>query len=78
MTILAEGNSLKDGSNVMAKLAPSHSNGSMCLEREAHVCVDYFTHNILHLIYSQPGSHGCHPGRVQYGITDDRLFQDPA
>ncbi|KAJ3575904.1 hypothetical protein NP233_g779 [Leucocoprinus birnbaumii] len=37
MTILAEGNSLKDGSNVLAKIAPAQSNGSMCLEREAHV-----------------------------------------
>jgi hypothetical protein len=39
MTDLAEGNSLKDGSNVLAKIAPSHSNGSMCLEREAHLYV---------------------------------------
>lgn len=37
MTILAEGNSLKDGSNILAKIAPSQSNGSMCLEREAHI-----------------------------------------
>ncbi|KAF9015434.1 dual-domain HisK/Mak2 protein kinase [Cyathus striatus] len=37
MTVLAEGNSLKDGSNVIAKIAPAQSNGSMCLEREAHV-----------------------------------------
>ncbi|KDQ54896.1 hypothetical protein JAAARDRAFT_196280 [Jaapia argillacea MUCL 33604] len=37
MTLLAEGNSLKDGSNVLAKIAPAHSNGSMCLEREAHI-----------------------------------------
>ncbi|KAF5355680.1 hypothetical protein D9756_004007 [Leucocoprinus leucothites] len=37
MTTLAEGNSLKDGSNVLAKIAPAQSNGSMCLEREAHV-----------------------------------------
>ncbi|TFK40893.1 dual-domain HisK/Mak2 protein kinase [Crucibulum laeve] len=37
MTILAEGNSLKDGSNVIAKIAPAQSNGSMCLEREAHI-----------------------------------------
>ncbi|PPQ67388.1 hypothetical protein CVT25_005967 [Psilocybe cyanescens] len=37
MTILAEGNSLKDGSNVLAKIAPAQSNGSMCLEREAHI-----------------------------------------
>lgn len=39
MTILAEGNSLKDGSNVLAKIAPAQSNGSMCLEREAHMYV---------------------------------------
>ncbi|KAL0950689.1 hypothetical protein HGRIS_007467 [Hohenbuehelia grisea] len=37
MTIIVEGSSLKDGSNVLAKIAPSHSNGSMCLEREAHI-----------------------------------------
>ena len=37
MTILAEGNSLKDGSSVLAKIAPAQSNGSMCLEREAHM-----------------------------------------
>ncbi|KXN87566.1 Peroxide stress-activated histidine kinase mak2 [Leucoagaricus sp. SymC.cos] len=37
MTILAEGNSLKDGSSVLAKIAPAQSNGSMCLERETHV-----------------------------------------
>jgi predicted ATPase/serine/threonine protein kinase len=37
MTILAEGASLKDGSNVLAKIAPAQSNGSMCLEREAHI-----------------------------------------
>lgn len=37
MTVLAEGNSLKDGSNVLAKIAPAQSNGSMCLEREAHM-----------------------------------------
>lgn len=39
MTILAEGNSLKDGSNIIAKIAPAQSNGSMCLEREAHMYV---------------------------------------
>lgn len=42
MTILAEGNSLKDGSNVLAKIAPAQSNGSMCLEREAHMYVYKF------------------------------------
>lgn len=39
LTLLAEGNSLKDGSNILAKIAPAQSNGSMCLEREAHMCV---------------------------------------
>jgi hypothetical protein len=39
MTLLAEGSSLKDESNVLAKIAPTQSNGSMCLEREAHMCV---------------------------------------
>jgi len=37
MTLLAEGMSLKDGSNVLAKIAPAHSNASMCIEREAHI-----------------------------------------
>ncbi|KAJ7151534.1 hypothetical protein C8R46DRAFT_1166444 [Mycena filopes] len=37
MTMLAEGSSLKDESNVLAKIAPTQSNGSMCLEREAHI-----------------------------------------
>ncbi|KAJ7630475.1 hypothetical protein FB45DRAFT_915621 [Roridomyces roridus] len=37
MTMLAEGSSLKDESNVLAKVAPNQSNGSMCLEREAHL-----------------------------------------
>ncbi|KAK2461712.1 hypothetical protein APHAL10511_006175 [Amanita phalloides] len=37
MTTLAEGSSLKDSSNVLAKIAPANSNGSMCLEREAHI-----------------------------------------
>ncbi|KAK1226964.1 Chk1 protein kinase [Marasmius sp. AFHP31] len=36
MTLLAEGSSLKDSSSVLAKIAPAHSNASMCLEREAH------------------------------------------
>jgi hypothetical protein len=44
MTILAEGNSLKDGSSVLAKIAPAQSNGSMCLEREAHVYDDPLTY----------------------------------
>ncbi|KAF9498170.1 dual-domain HisK/Mak2 protein kinase [Pleurotus eryngii] len=37
MTLLAEGSSLKDGSSIIAKISPAHSNGSMCLEREAHI-----------------------------------------
>ncbi|KAJ7139584.1 dual-domain HisK/Mak2 protein kinase [Mycena epipterygia] len=37
MTFLAEGSSLKDESNVLAKIAPAQSNGSMCLERETHI-----------------------------------------
>ena len=36
-TLIAEGVSLKDGSRVLAKIATAHSNGSMCLEREAHM-----------------------------------------
>jgi hypothetical protein len=39
MTHLVEGSSLKDESNVLAKIAPTQSNGSMCLEREAHMYV---------------------------------------
>ena len=39
MTLLAEGMSLKDGSSVLAKIAATHSNASMCIEREAHMCV---------------------------------------
>lgn len=39
MTLLAEGSNLKDEQNVVAKIAPAQSNGSMCLEREAHMCV---------------------------------------
>ncbi|KZT06226.1 histidine kinase [Laetiporus sulphureus 93-53] len=37
MTMLAEGTSLKDGSSVLAKIVPAHSNASMLLEREAHI-----------------------------------------
>ncbi|OBZ79765.1 Peroxide stress-activated histidine kinase mak2 [Grifola frondosa] len=37
MTLLAEGTSLQDGTSVLAKIAPAHSNASMCLEREAHI-----------------------------------------
>ena len=39
MTLLAEGMSLKDGSNVLAKIAAAHTNVSMCIEREAHMYV---------------------------------------
>jgi hypothetical protein len=38
-TQLAEGSSLKDGSNVIAKIAPAHTNASVCLQREAHMYV---------------------------------------
>ncbi|KAA1468392.1 histidine kinase [Dentipellis sp. KUC8613] len=37
LTQLAEGSSLKDGSNVLAKIAPAHTTASVCLEREAHI-----------------------------------------
>ncbi|KAI0047651.1 histidine kinase [Auriscalpium vulgare] len=37
LTELAEGSSLKDGSNVLAKIAPAHTNASVVLEREAHI-----------------------------------------
>ncbi|KAI0063199.1 STKc type histidine kinase [Artomyces pyxidatus] len=37
LTQLAEGSSLKDGSNVLAKIAPAHTNASLCIEREAHI-----------------------------------------
>jgi hypothetical protein len=36
MTQLAEGSSLKDGTNVIAKIAPVHTNASVCLQREVH------------------------------------------
>jgi hypothetical protein len=39
LTQLAEGGSLKDGSNVIAKIAPAHTNASVCLQREAHMYV---------------------------------------
>ncbi len=39
LTLLAEGSSLKDGSNVIAKIAPAHTNASVCLQREAHMYV---------------------------------------
>jgi len=35
--MLAEGNSLTDGANILAKIVPAQSNASMCLEREAHM-----------------------------------------
>lgn len=40
LTTLAEGTNLKDGSRVLAKIAPYQSNGSMCLDREIHTQVD--------------------------------------
>ncbi|KAJ3894889.1 hypothetical protein GG344DRAFT_62575 [Lentinula edodes] len=43
MTMLAEGSSLKDGSLTLAKICPSHSNASMCLEREAHIMIELLT-----------------------------------
>lgn len=49
MTIIAEGNSLKDGSNVLAKIAPAQSNGSLYLEREAHMSVERLSCHILPL-----------------------------
>ncbi len=45
LTQLAEGSSLKDGSNVIAKIAPAHTNASVCLQREAHMYV--FTPSFL-------------------------------
>ncbi|KAI0793300.1 histidine kinase [Abortiporus biennis] len=36
-TLLAEGISLKDGSNVLAKIVHAHSNASLLIEREAHI-----------------------------------------
>lgn len=58
MTLLAEGISLKDGSNVLAKIAPAHSNASMCIEREAHMFVHPFSFlslsNTSSLSTSQP------------------------
>jgi hypothetical protein len=39
LTQLVEGSSLKDGSNVIAKIAPAHTNASVCLQREAHMYV---------------------------------------
>lgn len=37
MTLLAEGTNLQDGTSVLAKIVPAHSNASMLLEREAHM-----------------------------------------
>jgi len=37
LTMLAEGSNLKDGSEVLAKIAPARSDASTSLEREAHV-----------------------------------------
>ncbi|TFK30704.1 dual-domain HisK/Mak2 protein kinase [Coprinopsis marcescibilis] len=76
MTMLVEGNSLKDGSNVLAKIAPAQSNGSMCLEREAHILgrltsFSEASNTVLRLIdfFQIPREHGdcvvllvAHPG----------------
>lgn len=51
MTLLAEGTSLKDGTNVLAKIAPAHSNASMYLEREAHVYAYFPTSSLLFTSY---------------------------
>lgn len=45
LTQLAEGGSLKDDSNVIAKIAPAHTNACVCLQREAHMYV--FTQSTL-------------------------------
>ncbi|KAH9927462.1 histidine kinase [Epithele typhae] len=37
MTLLAEGANLQDGTSVLAKIVPAHSNASLFLEREAHI-----------------------------------------
>lgn len=37
MTLLSEGTNLQDGTSVLAKIVPAHSNASMLLEREAHM-----------------------------------------
>ncbi|KAI0761686.1 histidine kinase [Trametes elegans] len=37
MTLLAEGTNLQDGTSVLAKIVPAHSNASMLLERETHI-----------------------------------------
>ncbi|KAI0666240.1 histidine kinase [Trametes maxima] len=37
MTLLAEGTNLQDGTSVLAKIVPAHSNASLLLEREAHI-----------------------------------------
>ncbi|KAI5123720.1 hypothetical protein M0805_000314 [Coniferiporia weirii] len=36
-TLLAVGTDLKDGSEVLAKIAPATGSGAICLEREAHI-----------------------------------------
>ncbi|KAH9921391.1 histidine kinase [Fomitopsis serialis] len=56
MTMLAEGTSLKDGSGVLAKIVPAHSNASLCLEREAHMWVPLFC-----LRLADPQSTSFHP-----------------
>lgn len=50
--MLAEGNSLTDGSNVLAKIVPAQSNASMCLERETHMCDCFITRSEFVLMAS--------------------------
>ena len=57
-TLVAEGLSLKDGSRVLAKIAAAHSNGSMCLEREAHMWVPAVVPLSNSLKLHQPWSDG--------------------
>lgn len=52
LTMLAEGNSLTDGSNVLAKIVPAQSNASMCLERETHMCDCFITRSEFVLMAS--------------------------
>lgn len=60
MTLLAEGVSLKDGSNVLAKIATAHSNASICIEREAHMSVSIVPANawsVSSVLFPQPRTH---------------------
>lgn len=64
MTLLAEGVSLKDSSNILAKIAPAHSNASMILEREAHM-------------YVLPARHPVHITRSLAHSSLDRIAETP-